>query len=182
MGDQVEEWKRSARRQMARSLPSRGARPQMSIRVTAGFLLLCAAVGLRLRPWGPLFTLAALSSMVLVHEFARALAARAFGRGSKTTISAIGVSNEYSCSPPRGPAALATEIAGALANLLCASDCLWALRVGVRGDAHIAHRGPLRVGQCFRRHDLDRDPLRRVSAHRAVVSPRRGARCPRSCA
>lgn len=118
MADLVEAWKRVARARMARE--SGSGRPRIAVNITLGFMLLCALAGLAPGGTGPLFSLALLSSVMLVQELPRALVARSFGRSSRVTLCAIGGETAVYGPALRGGVAASLELAGPLCNAVVA--------------------------------------------------------------
>lgn len=105
---------------IARNAHASSGRPAIRLRVSIGFLVLAALVGARQGLGGSVTMLAVLSSVLLVHELARALLARAVGRSGEMSISAAGGQTELHGLPLRGLGVVGFALVGSLANALIA--------------------------------------------------------------
>ncbi|HEY1537422.1 MAG TPA: hypothetical protein VGF76_25550 [Polyangiaceae bacterium] len=96
------------------------AKPTLHFYISFGFVLLAGLLGAGTGRYGSFRTLVMLCSILLVHESARALLARAFGRSSRVSITIAGGQTDF--SGPRLPGGLALGLAsiGSVANVLVA--------------------------------------------------------------
>jgi hypothetical protein len=123
---------------IARENPARCGKPKISLRISFGFLALTMLVGAHGGLAGSMTTLVVLTSVLLVHELARALLAAALGRSSAIVISMAGGQTSLLGSPLRGTDLIACSLAGSLANGLFAVASMLLAR-----QAFAAALGPL---------------------------------------
>jgi hypothetical protein len=116
--DLVEVWKARVRSSLPKTTPD--GKPKVSWHVSFGFVLVACLLGAGAGRFGWLRSFALLGSVLLVHESARALLCRTFGRSCHVSVSIAGGRTEI-CGPPfdisRG---LSVATVGSLANALLA--------------------------------------------------------------
>jgi hypothetical protein len=118
--DLVELWKARVRAGVSRQWQAAFAKPTMHWHISFGFVLLAGLLGAGLGRYGSFRALVLLSSVLLVHEAARALLARAFGRSSRVSVTIAGGQTDISGPPLSGGLALAVAGIGSLANVVAA--------------------------------------------------------------
>jgi hypothetical protein len=116
--DLVEVWKARARASLLKT--TRDGKPRVSWHVSFGFVLVAGLLGAGTGRFGSWRSLALLASVLLVHESARALLCRTFGRSCHVSISIFGGQTEVSGPPLDGSPGLAVATVGSLANALVA--------------------------------------------------------------
>ena len=118
--DLVELWKEQARASASSQWRALGAKPSLRFHVSFGFVVLAGVLGARMGQYGSLRSLVLLSSILLVHESARALLARAFGRSCRVSVTITGGQTEISGPPLPSGLALGVACVGSPANVVVA--------------------------------------------------------------
>jgi len=114
--DPVDHWKSVVRARLASRSTEPGSR-RLGVRVTPGFALLAATIGLPRGLPGAIATLVVVSSVFLLHEVSRALVACVLGRASRVVITARGCDTHLEGAELTGKGAFAFLTAGSHANL-----------------------------------------------------------------
>jgi hypothetical protein len=136
----VAAWKASVLARIARNEQARTSKPAIRVKISIGFVALALLVGARHGLGGSVMMLAVLSSVLLVHELARALFARAVGCSSEISISAAGGQTELSGPSLQGISVAAFAVTGSLANALFAVAAVALAQEGfAQGAAQFLH-------------------------------------------
>jgi hypothetical protein len=118
--DLVEVWKAQVRAGASGQWQTADAKPSVRFSISFGFVLLAGLLGAGSGRYGSFRALVMLGSILLVHESARALLARAFDRSSRVSVTIAGGQTAISGPPLRGGLAFGVASIGSLANVLAA--------------------------------------------------------------